>query len=150
MKITSPVLQKGENVPYKYTCIGKNINLPLIFHDIPKQTKSLILIFEDRDAKPIPWVHWLVFNIPKKTTHVDEGQLPEGGVEGLANNKSFGYEGPCPKYFKGVHHYYFTLIALSETLKIPKKSDKNKVLKAAQQHTLDTAELMVKQKGTMR
>src|SRR6266498_261372 len=127
MKLRSSVLQENQPIPQKYTCLGENINPPLEFEDIPSKTKSLALLFEDSDATPVPWIHWLVFTIPPTTTRIEEGSIPKDGTEGLANNKSFGYEGPCPKYFTGVHHYYFRLFALDTILKIPKTSDKEAV-----------------------
>lgn len=51
---------------------------------------------EDCDATPVPWVHWLVFNIPPDTTTVSAGSIPAGGTEGIANGGTHGYEGPCP------------------------------------------------------
>src|SRR5690242_3198491 len=111
MEITS-VFDPGESIPRPYTCLGENSSPPLQFRDLPEGTESLVLIFEDVDATPGPWTHWMVFDIPSTTRYTEAGAIPEGGTEGLANNHSFGYEGPCPKYFKGTHHYWLRLYAL--------------------------------------
>lgn len=148
MEIISPSFSDGQTIPEPYTCNGKNISPPLEFNDIPEKAKSLILTVDDQDA-PNKWVHWLVFNIPVTTVSVKGGQIPEGGVEGLANNKTFGYEGPCPKYFSGTHHYVFTLFALDTKLEIPKESDKQAVLTASAGHIIAQAHLIGTQLGKM-
>jgi Raf kinase inhibitor-like YbhB/YbcL family protein len=106
------------------------------FEDIPEGTKSMVLIFEDVDATPKPWTHWMVFNIPPTTLKVEEGTIPEGATEGLANNHSFGYEGPCPKYFKGIHHYWLRLYALDVVLDLPKESEREDVEEKMKSHVI--------------
>ncbi|HEY1006579.1 MAG TPA: YbhB/YbcL family Raf kinase inhibitor-like protein, partial [Sphingobacteriaceae bacterium] len=78
MKITS-TFEHHQEIPVRYTCLGPNISPPLTFEDLPEGTESLVLIFEDTDATPRPWVHWMVFNIPATTTTVPEGTIPPGG-----------------------------------------------------------------------
>jgi len=141
MKITS-VFDHQQPIPQKYTCLGPNVNPPLEFHDIPPGAQSLVLIFEDTDATPKPWTHWMVFNIPAGTTRVAENTIPAGGVEGLANNHSFGYEGPCPKYFAGTHHYWFRLYALDTMLALPPSTEREVVEAAMEDHVLAYATLM--------
>ena len=142
MKITSPLFQYGEDVPQPNTCLGTNINPPLSFENVPDNTQSLVLIFEDVDATPKPWTHWMLFNIPVTTKQIEQGKIPEGATEGLANNHSFGYEGPCPKYFKGTHHYWFRLYALDTVLHLPAATEREDVETAMQQHIIAKAELL--------
>ena len=142
MFITSPVFGDHTNVPIPHTCMGENISPPLEFGDLPTQTKSLVLIAEDRDATPNPWIHWLVFNIPPTTTSIPAGQIPEGGTEGIANGGTHGYEGPCPKYFNGTHHYHFQLFALDTVLDLPASADKSQVAASMQKHVIDSATLV--------
>jgi len=141
MKLKS-VFEQSQEIPIPYTCLGANISPPLQFEDIPPNTKSFVLLIEDIDAKPIPWRHWHVFNIPVTTTTVQAGEVPEGGVEGLCNNHTFGYEGPCPKYFQGIHRYRFRLYAISMLLALPPASEPDDILKHIESHILDTAELI--------
>lgn len=141
MKIISPVFKHSEEIPQKYTGLGENINPPLSFTGFPKNTKSFVLWVEDADAIPVPWIHWLVFNIPYQV-EIKEGLIPAGSVEGLANNKTFGYEGPNQKYFTGTHHYYFKLSALDTILDIPAASDLAAVKEKMQGHILGHAELL--------
>src|SRR5690606_2735801 len=141
MEITS-VFKNNEEIPVRYTCIGENISPPLTFSGIPPDAKSLVLIVEDIDAEPVAWRHWHVFNIPPTTTTVPEGTVPEGGVEGLCNNHTFGYEGPCPRYFNGTHHYWFRLYALDKVLLLPAASEPEDVLGSIQDHVLEMATLI--------
>ncbi len=140
MKITS-IFKHKEEIPKPYTCLGANISPPLQFLNLPRGTESLVLIFEDTDATPKPWTHWMVFNIPAATLGAEEGTIPAGGIEGLANNHSFGYEGPCPKYFKGVHRYSFKLYALDKMLDLPAASEREAVEECMKGHVLATATL---------
>jgi Raf kinase inhibitor-like YbhB/YbcL family protein len=148
MFISSPAFPDRTIVLKPHTCMGENISPPLEFGDLPPQTKSLVLIVEDRDATPVPWVHWLVFNIPPDTTTVSAGSIPAGGTEGIANGGTHGYEGPCPKYFHGTHHYHFQLFALNIILDLPASADKAHVAASMKEHIIDSATLVGLCEGT--
>lgn len=141
MEIKS-TFENNREIPARYTCLGPNISPPLTFVNIPPEAKSLVLILEDVDADPKPWRHWHLFNIPPTTVRVEEGTIPQGGVEGLCNNHTFGYEGPCPRYFSGTHHYWFRLYALDTVLALPAASEPEQVLESMQGHVLETAVLV--------
>jgi len=108
--------QNGKEIPVRFTCLGQNISPPFFISDLPPGTASLVVVLLDQDAKPRPWIHWFLFNIPVYSARNGEDMIPEGATQGLANNNSFGYEGPCPKYFVGTHHYQLIAYALSEKL----------------------------------
>lgn len=148
MFIASPVFSNRTLVPTPHTCTGENISPPFEFGDLPARTKSLVLVVEDRDATPEPWIHWLVFNIPPTTTSVPAGHIPAGGTEGIANGGTHGYEGPCPKYFSGTHHYYFQLFALDTVLDLPASADKSQVAENMQAHVIDSTTLVGLCEGT--
>lgn len=148
MTITSDTFQNNETVPTPYTCQRSNVNPPLEFHDVPEGAKSLILTVEDRDATPLPWIHWFVFNIPPSVTRVEENAIPEGGTEGYANGGSPGYEGPCPKYFQGIHHYYFTVYALNTILDVAPTTSKHDIKQVLTAHVIEKAELIGIAEGT--
>lgn len=139
MQITSPLFNHGQTIPLSYTCYGRNINPPLEFHHIPANAQSLTLIFEDVDGA---WVHWLVFNIPPTTTTCKQDSIPLGSTEGIANGGTFGYEGPCMKYFHGTHHYRFILYALDTVLPLPPHADRAAVEQAMRGHVIAQAELI--------
>ncbi len=142
MEITSPAFEYEGIVPEKYTCFGANINPPLQFSDLPEETESLVLIFEDIDATPKPWTHWILFNIPRSVKEVGEGNVPNGAVEGLCNNHTFGYEGPCGKYFSGTHHYWFRLYALDKVLDLPAATEREDVEEKMKEHVIAKAGLL--------
>ena len=62
------------------------------------------------------FVHWNLFNIPKTTTSIKEGQTSvEGSTIGINHFKRKDYSGPCPP--KGPPHTYNTNIyALNRSL----------------------------------
>jgi Raf kinase inhibitor-like YbhB/YbcL family protein len=142
MQINSPVFNHGTNMSEQYTCLGENINPPLVIDDVPEGVVSFVLIFDDADSSPI-WTHWLLFNIPSSTRIIHAGQIPEGATEGLANNHSFGYEGPCPKYFRGTHRYFFRLYALDGLLNLKADSERQDVENAMRNHIIGEASLLV-------
>jgi len=142
MELKSPLFKHGEIIPEYYTCLGPNINPPLQIEDAPPNAKSLVLVFEDVDATPKPWTHWMLFNIPVVTGIIKEGSIPKGAVESLANNHSFGYEGPCPKYFKGTHHYWFRIYALDTQLDLPAATEREEIEEKMKDHIIEKAELL--------
>lgn len=148
MKITSPSFSENDDVPIQYTCAGPNVNPPLEIADVPGDTRSLVLTVADIDATPIPWIHWFVYNIPPSTRRIEQGELPPGACEGYANGGSFGYEGPCPIYFEGTHHYIFLLHALDTVLDINATSSYWDVQEMIERHTIEKAELVGIARGT--
>lgn len=141
MKITSPAFTDNAKIPVKYTCKGENISPPLVFNEVPPEAKSLILTVEDADSGPPSWIHWFVFNIPPEVHAVPEGKIPENGLEGRANGGTRGYEGPCPVYFRGTHHYQFNLYALSMKLEAPPTVAKTDIAEAISDNTIAVAQL---------
>jgi Raf kinase inhibitor-like YbhB/YbcL family protein len=141
MKLTSPAFADKIPVPIQNTCKGENQSPPLEFLDVPKETRSFTLIVTDLDS-PDSRIHWLVYNIPGNVTHFDEGKLPEHAVDGICNDGKPGYEGPCPKQFRGIHRYCFKLYALNKTLQVPSIADANVIQKEMQGYILETAELL--------
>lgn len=139
--IIKSVFDHETEIPVSYTCFGPNINPPLFFEEVPEETQSMVLIFEDLSSAPL-WTHWMLFNIPPGTTEIMENSIPEGAIEGLANNHTHGYEGPCPKYFEGIHNYRFRLFALDKVLDLPAASERDAVEKEMEGHVIAKAELL--------
>lgn len=144
MRITSSAFEHEGTIPKRYTCDGENINFPLTFHDVPKTAKSLVIIMDDPDVPKYVredqmWDHWVVFNIPPETTHVDEGNEPKG-THGLDTAKTFAYYGPCPP--NGEHRYFTNLYALDTELGLPKGATKKEIMKAMEGHILAKAILL--------
>lgn len=137
--ITSPAFRHMGAMPAVHTCEGRNISPPLAWKNLPKGTKSLVLIVDDPDA-PDPaapkftWVHWLLYNIPPSVTGLAEGagNRPAGNgiLEGLSSWNRSGYGGPCPPI--GTHRYFHKLYALDtvlEDLLSPVKADIESAMK---------------------
>ena len=144
MKLTSPAFAHGGKIPSKHTCDGLNVNPPLSISDVPAGAKGLVLIMDDPDVpKGLRadgmWDHWVVFNIPAKTTEIQEAHEPEG-VHGVGTGGNTKYFGPCPPDRE--HRYFFKLYALDAELELPEKSTKAQVEKAVEGHVLEKAELM--------
>lgn len=135
--ITSSVFLHNGMIPAKYTCDGANVNPPLTIKDIPKETKSLVLILDDPDAPSGTWDHWVMWNIPVRT-EIGENTIP--GTEGMNSFQKIHYGGPCPP--SGTHRYFFKVYALDLRLDIPANSNKAAVEKAMTGHILAQGELI--------
>ena len=151
-EITSPAFTHMGAIPSLYTCEGKNISPPLAWKNLPKGTKSLLLIVEDPDA-PDPaapkftWVHWVIYNITPETTGLMEGagnRPAVGMLEGLSSWNRGGYGGPCPPI--GTHRYFHKLYALDTVLEDMLSPLKTDIEAAMKGHILGEAVLI----GTYR
>jgi Raf kinase inhibitor-like YbhB/YbcL family protein len=110
MTLSSPAFANNGAIPAKYTCDGANVSPPLIIAGVPSAAKSLALSVEDPDAPGGTFTHWLVWKIPPSTMAITEGQ--HVGTEEQNGFGKPGYGGPCPP--SGLHHYVFTLYAMSD------------------------------------
>ena len=110
-----------------FGCQGGNTSPQLSWADAPKGTKAFALFVHDADAPTgSGWWHWQLVNIPKSVNALvkDAGNpnknLTPSGVTKIKNDYGIkGYGGACPPRGHGVHHYKFTLHALSKKLVLP-------------------------------
>jgi Raf kinase inhibitor-like YbhB/YbcL family protein len=133
-------------IPQQYTCEGADRAPPLDWRDAPKGTQSFALIVDDPDA-PDPkapkmtYVHWVLYNLPPKTTSLPENEpYPAGTKQGKNDWKRTGYGGPCPPI--GRHRYFFKLYALDTVLPDLKSPTKAELEKAMEGHVLGKTDLM--------
>ena len=120
MTLTSTDIAGGGAIPVAQLyprCGGKNVSPQLAWSGVPPAARSLVLTMIDIDVKPVQWSHWIVVGLPTTVSSLPQGtaSLP-GGARSLTSN--FGdaaYAGPCPPKGTGVHHYQFTIWALSGT-----------------------------------
>ncbi len=145
-KISSPAFKNGDFIPVKYTCDGLDISPPLQWENVPKGTKSLVLIVEDPDAPVGVFTHWIVYDIPPNTTGISEGfpkkPFVNGIKQGINDFGRIGYGGPCPPPGKP-HRYFFKLFALDkETLGIKAGATKSQVIKAVNGHIIGTTQVI--------
>ena len=139
MLIKSAAFSENQLIPQKYTCQGKDVSPPLSIEGIPSGAKTVALIVDDPDAPMQTWVHWVVFNIPARSTV----EIPEGNVPGKQGSNDFGkvdYGGPCPP--SGTHRYFFKAYALDQELPLKEGARKGDVEKAMQGHMLAKGELI--------
>lgn len=141
MKITSPAFQDNTDLPKKYTCDGYGVTPPLIFSEIPENSKSLVLIMEDPDAPSGTFVHWVLYNIEPENIELKENSLPEESSNGKTSLGKPGYVPPCPP--AGIHRYIFKLYALDiSAFDIQGIPDKEEIEKLMENHIIAKNELI--------
>ncbi|TWX70940.1 YbhB/YbcL family Raf kinase inhibitor-like protein [Colwellia demingiae] len=114
-----------------FGCAGGDLSPQLTWSGVPEGTKSFAITAYDPDAPTgSGWWHWQIVNIPHTVTEIAAGAgsakndlAPEGSVQ-IANDFGYrGFGGACPPEGHGVHHYRFTVHALSvEKLELPKEA----------------------------
>ena len=94
-------------------CSGQNLAPTLHWYNVPAGTKSFAFAITDVDA-PVAggFHHWIVYNIPRQVTTL-QGHGSNPFSEGTNDYGTVGYGGPCPPPDGQVHHYVFTVYALS-------------------------------------
>lgn len=173
MILTSPAFVSKGMIPLRYANAGvggKNFSPPLMWQNLPKGTKSLVLVVTDPDipwGEPVPvygkladpgtlpcdlCAHWLVANIPASAKWLLEEaspmNLPNGAIE-LQNSfvklfgaKSNGYQGPAPPPGMKAHKYDFDLFALDvKGLELRPESDYAALTEKMAGHVLAVATL---------
>jgi Raf kinase inhibitor-like YbhB/YbcL family protein len=140
LKISSPAFENDGKIPKKYTCDGSNMNPPLRIENVPSNTKSLALVFDDIDAPRGTYVHWILWNIGPDTREIKENSVPEGAVQGLNDFKKRHYGGPCPP--GRAHKYVFRIYALDTLLKLNPNLTKRDLEKAMEDHIISRAQMM--------
>jgi Raf kinase inhibitor-like YbhB/YbcL family protein len=145
LDIRSSAFEEGELIPEKYTCDGEDVSPPLSWTQIPKETKSIVLICDDPDAPMGTWVHWVLFGLSPDTLELPEGisyekEVLGGAKHGLNDFRRYGYGGPCPP--GGTHRYFFKLYAVDTQVDLNAGATKNEVLNAIKGHILAEGKLM--------
>ena len=146
MRLTSTVIQQGSEIPAHYTGEGEDISPELSWQDFPDKTESFVLIVHDPDAlRPGGFTHWVLYNIPPSTSHIDENishdeQVAGLGLQGKNDGGKIGYMGPAPP--SGTHRYFFRLFAIDKMLDLAPGATHKQVSAAVKGHILAQAELM--------
>ena len=111
-----------------FGCSGGDKSPHLQWSGIPKGTKSFAITAYDPDAPTgSGWWHWQIVNIPMSVRELatDAGNtknmtVPKGSMQIQNDYGTRGFGGACPPKGHGVHHYRFTVHALSiEKLELP-------------------------------
>ncbi|TDP01250.1 YbhB/YbcL family Raf kinase inhibitor-like protein [Marinomonas balearica] len=114
-----------------FGCSGDDLSPQLTWSGIPDGTKSFAITAYDPDAPTgSGWWHWQIINIPLDVQELIQGAgtpnsqfTPEGSVQTANDYGVHGFGGACPPQGHGVHHYRFTLHALSvEKIDLPENA----------------------------
>lgn len=135
LALTSSSLSEGQPIDKRHTCDGADLSPPLAWTGAPSGTQSFALIADDPDAPAGTFTHWVLWAIPSTRAELPEGvakdpEVAGVGRQGLNGAAKVGYSGPCPPAGK-LHHYRFTLHALSSSPDLPAGTTKRAELEAA-------------------
>jgi Raf kinase inhibitor-like YbhB/YbcL family protein len=128
MTLTSEAFADGEAIPSKHTCDGEDVSPPLAWSGAPDGTGAFAVIVRDPDSAG--FVHWVLADIPRDTTSLDEGSGDSAGIPGQTDFGRVGWNGPCPP--SGEHRYVFTLYALPAPLSVSPGAAADEVERAMQ------------------
>jgi Raf kinase inhibitor-like YbhB/YbcL family protein len=151
IRLTSTAFAEGGMIPKTYTCDGEGKSPPLAWADVPSSARTLVLLCDDPDAPGGNFSHWVVFNIPRSVTSLDEGLAKTKTVttapgvalvHGLNDFGVVGYGGPCPPF--GTHRYFFRLYAVDGRLDLAPGASRDTVLETIEEHIVAEGRLMGK------
>lgn len=143
MRLTSPAFHDGGVIPKKYSRDVEDVNPPLVWDDVPEDTKTFCLVMEDPDVPAtagVPvWDHWVVGNIPGTYREIPEA-WDVVGVRGKGTRGELAYGGPRPPDRE--HRYFFRLYALDSIPALEEGMSKTQLMQVIQGHILAEAQLM--------
>ena len=147
--LRSPAFAAGADLPAEFTCDGKGNSPPLSWSGAPAGTRAFALIAEDGDATAgdTSFVHWLVYNMPARTTQLPAAVEPKpvlsnGAQQGLNSDQTIGYFNPCPNRGDPPHHFNFDLFAQDGYVTLETGASVDTVRDALKGHILGQAELV--------
>jgi Raf kinase inhibitor-like YbhB/YbcL family protein len=125
-RITSTAFENNDPIPMRNSAYGENVSPALSWTGAPADAQSFALVLDDPDAGAVPFVHWVIYNIPRTATGLPEGIVagaaavadPAGATQGITGLRRPGYFGPRPPA-GGVHNYNFRLYALRTPPNLP-------------------------------
>lgn len=126
MTLTTPAWPDAGDIPLKHSQPGGEVSPALAWTGVPEGVSSFVLIVHDLDAAAGGGIddllHWMVWNIPGKTTGLPEGigHAPElaDGMRQISVSGPY-YRGPAAPATGPKHHYAFELYALDTMLDVP-------------------------------
>ena len=134
--------EDGKTIPKKFGYKHGNTSPSLVIGDVPDSAMSLALVMDDPDAMGPAgkvWVHWVLWNIPRDTTKIDENAVPKDSVQGKTDFGETGYGGPAPPDKE--HTYIFKLYALDTVLDLQEGATKADVEASIKGHIVAEAKL---------
>lgn len=144
LKITSPAFDNEGWISNRHSGFGEDFSPELRIENTAENAVSLAITLDDL-SHPIErgYNHWLAWNMP--VVGIIPENLPKGAVaekpfhieQGIGYGKH-SYRGPKPP-FNWNHRYCFTVYVLDTMLEISTDSDKAELLKAMDNHILQSA-----------
>ncbi|MDE3202404.1 MAG: YbhB/YbcL family Raf kinase inhibitor-like protein [Acidobacteriota bacterium] len=146
LTVTTTAFSPGGTIPKNYTCDGADRSPNVSWSGAASGVQSFALIADDPDAPGSTWTHWLIWNIPAKSSGLQDGvpkveTLDNGSRQGRNDFRRSGYGGPCPPRGKP-HHYHFKVFALDTILNLPAGAGRNQLESAMQGHVITQGELV--------
>jgi len=144
LPLDSVAFNQGGPIPVRYTADGEEITPPLQWQDVPKSTRSLVLIAEDPDAPiPQPFVHWIAVMSPEVRTL---GFMLRPGTSHVESGRTTllrtGWVGCAPPRGDNAHHYHFQLFALDRELRLGSHPGRSALLRRMKGHVVGFGELV--------
>jgi len=110
-----------------FGCTGGNLSPQLSWSGAPEGTAAFAVLAYDPDVPTgSGWWHWQIVNIPSNVTSLAQGAgdmsknlSPKDSLQIENDYGVQGFGGACPPQGHGVHHYQFTVYALSKKLELP-------------------------------
>jgi len=129
------------------TCEGVDESPALRWTGYPANTNSFAIIADDPDAPNGTWVHWVVYDIPRKVTFLEANMgyyevMYHGAKHGVNDFGTKKYGGPCPPKGHGPHRYFFKIYALDMMLNLNPGLTKDELLKAMEGHIVARGTIM--------
>ncbi len=122
MQLSSAAFRQGDGIPARHTGEGQDVSPELSWCNAPEGTQSFAVICHDPDAPLVSasgtygFVHWVYYNIPASVSSLREGCGDYTNGKTDFGNQAYG--GPMPPNGHGIHHYYFWVRALNESLNL--------------------------------
>ncbi len=140
LEVTCPLFTDGGQLPLVATVDGAGVAVPVQWSSVPDATQSLVVLVEDPDAPlPEPFVHWLVYGIPRDQQAVRQGA---SFVEGKNTAMHVGFAPAAPPPGHGVHHYHFQVFALDTPITLEVGAGRSAVLDAMDGHVIAWGDLV--------
>jgi Raf kinase inhibitor-like YbhB/YbcL family protein len=141
LELRSAAFADGTLIPDRYSRQGGNVSPPLEWVNVPDGTEELALVCSDPDAPGATFVHWVLANLPRESSGVDEDVTPPEAVQGRNGFGDLGWGGPQPPVGDDPHRYVFRLYAVDRPLGLGEGVSAEDVAAAADGHTLASATL---------
>ena len=147
--VTTTAQQPDGKLEDRHSGYHENMSPPLRWTAVP-DARSWAVIVEDPDApQDQPFVHWMIWNIPGEARGLPEGLpntpalvTPQGALQGRNGMHSPGYFGPRPPAGHGLHHYYFQVFALDDTIDMGPEDTLPDLVNALKARTLASGEMV--------